>query len=416
MTTSTPDASSARLLVAVLRAQLGAGEHPDPAALRSCDWNELCALARHHAVTPLLHKAVEGWGTRVPEEPRRRTSLAYHTNALRNAGLQRFVAETGTALAAAAIPVLLLKGTSLLRTTYDDAGLRYLGDVDLLVDESDVPRAESVLRQTGFQRSGSPAKVHWPTCDFHVVYGRPGVQSIPVELHWRLFEDFLPYVFDLAEVRRRAVPAHGLPEGIFTMAPEHELAYLCIHLERHAVIYSSLIGRDDWFDLLVLPQGKGRLIWLYDVALYLQRHAAVVDWNRFVQDATQWGIAGRVAVVLELCRRVFTSTPPREVTEALRSQSPGLLERTVHGTLVATFRVAERERRGAPRSRVLRWLGPVANRAIGWGHMWRSIFAPAAYLRLQYPRDRSRLRRRLRHAERMIPEVCGAMWRKLGWR
>jgi hypothetical protein len=401
-------------LITALRAQLGSGEPPDAAALASCDWGEVCTLARHHALTPIVYKAIEGCGALVAAEALQQTRLAYHANALRNEGLQRFVAETGTALAGEGIPVLLLKGTSLLRTLYGDIGLRHLGDVDLLVDEHDVARAESLLARRGFRSSGPPPKVHWPTCDFHLVYRCAGVASIPVELHWRLFEDFLPYLFDLQEVRTRVVPAPGLPEGIFTMAPEHELAYLCMHLERHAVTYVSLVGRDDWFDLVVLPQGKGRLIWLYDVALYVQRRAAAIDWDRFVRDARRWGIGGRVATVLELCRRVFSVAPPGDVMNALGCESPGLLERSVHRALIAAYRAGERERHGAPRSRVLRWLGPVANRAIGWGHMWRSVFPPASYLALRSPRDGSHLRLRVRHLRKMAPEVWGAIRRKLG--
>ena len=43
------------------------------------------------------------------------------------------------------------------------------------------------------------------------------------------------------------------------------------------MVYRSLIRRDDWFDLLLMPQGLGRLVWLYDIALSLQQRASVLD-------------------------------------------------------------------------------------------------------------------------------------------
>jgi hypothetical protein len=61
---------------------------------------------------------------------------------------------------------------------------------------------------------------------------------------------------------------------MLTMSPEHELAHLCLHLERHALVYRSLVERPDWLQLLVMPRGLARLAWLYDVALYLQRRGS----------------------------------------------------------------------------------------------------------------------------------------------
>src|SRR5262249_62140295 len=119
-----------------------------------------------------------------------------------------------------------------------------------------------------------------------------------------------PCAFGLAGVQARARSLPDMPPGVFAMSSEHELAHLCLHLERRAMVYRSLIRRDDWFDLLVIPQGLGRLVWLYDIALLLQRRASVLDWDALVAMARRWAIEAHLHAVFELCRRAVGVGPP----------------------------------------------------------------------------------------------------------
>jgi hypothetical protein len=193
-------------LVALLRATLGTEEMPDPRQLAACDWRRLETLAAHHAVIPIVYRAVESRADAVPRAVLRRMWLGYRATVLRNRAVADLAADFGRRLSAASLSCVLLKGAALVHTLYTDPGLRHVGDLDLLVDERDVPRVASLLDVMGFRRFGRPLRTEWPTCEFHLVYVRDGHGSIPVELHWRLFEDYLPYVFDLSEVRRRALP------------------------------------------------------------------------------------------------------------------------------------------------------------------------------------------------------------------
>lgn len=72
--------------------------------------------------------------------------------------LVRFV-EIGTMLQRQGIDFLLLKGADLLTRLYGAIGLRPMTDVDLLLHESDLPRAEAILLASGFSREidGNPA-------------------------------------------------------------------------------------------------------------------------------------------------------------------------------------------------------------------------------------------------------------------
>ena len=362
----------------------------------------------------IVYRAVESRADAVPRDVLRRMWLGYRATVLRNRAVADLAADLGRRLSAASVSCILLKGAALVRTLYADPGLRHVGDLDLLVDERDVPRAASLLDVMGFRRFGRPLRTEWPTCEFHLVYVRDGHGSIPVELHWRLFEDYLPYVFDLAEVRRRALPVAGLPAGMLTMSPEHELAHLCLHLERHALVYRSLIERPDWLQLLVMPRGLARLAWLYDVALYLQRHGETLDWDRLVADARRWAIDARLRVVLELCERTLHVGAPAEVIRALGRRRPGFVEGGAHRAIIALNRVSESVgRRRAPSRRLLGWLDFLGDRATGWSHMWNSVFPPASYLAARHPGRAPTIRLRARHVATMMPPVLHAIGRRL---
>jgi hypothetical protein len=401
-------------LVALLRATLGTGEAPDLRQLAACDWTRLETLAAHHAVIPIVYRAVESRADAVPRHVLRRMWLGYRATVLRNRAVADLVADFSRRLSPASVACILLKGASLVRTLYTDPGLRHVGDLDLLVDERDVPRAASLLDVMGFRRFGRPLRTEWPSCEFHLVYVRDGHGSIPVELHWRLFQHYLPYVFELSEVRERALPVAALPTGMFTMSPEHELAHLCLHLERHAIVYRSLIERPDWLQLLVMLRGLARLAWLYDVALYLQRRGGTLDWDRLVGDARRWAIDARLRVVLELCERTLHIGAPAEVIRALGRGRPGFVERGAHRAIIALNRVSERvDRRWTPSRRLHGWLDLLGDRATGWSHMWNSVFPPASYLAARHPGHAPTIQLCARHVATMVPPVLHAIGRRL---
>jgi len=300
----------------------------------------------------------------------------------------------------------VMKGAALLRTLYDDQALRILGDVDLLVDERDVERADAQLQARGFKLSVSDhAEELGSRCHYSLLYCWQQPRTVPVELHWRIFERYRPYVFDLDAVRAQARPLPGMPPNVRVMAPEHELAHLCVHLDRHAITYRSLISRNDWRELLLLPQGLGRLAWLFDIALYLQRRSELIDWGRFVDTARRWAIDGRVYATLELSRRALGVGPPPEVLQALNHSRPQLVERIAHSVVLASHRANDTQRNASGRTPPPHWLTRLSGPTLRFAHTWISVFPPSAYLHARYDTPNAPLWLRGRHLREVVPEL-----------
>ena len=400
------DRVTAEIVLALLRASLGTGPLPDPTRLAQCEWRYFSILSRHHGVGPILYRALHERAASVPAEWLQIFKAEYVTNAFHNQLAQTSVDKIGARFSSQRIPVIVMKGAALLRTLYDDPGLRILGDVDLLVDEGDVERADSQLQAWGFKLSQSDnAEEVGSRCQYSLLYCWQLPRTIPVELHWRIFERYRPYVFDLDAVRAQAQPLPGMPPNVLVMAPEHELAHLCLHLDRHAITYRSLIGRTDWCESLLVPHGLGRLAWLYDIALYLQRRNELIDWDRFIDTARRWAIDGRIHATLEMSRRTLGVGPPPEVLQALHRGRPQLVERIAHSVVLASHRANEARRNANGRIPHPHWLMRLTDPTLRFAHTWTSLFPPSAYLRARYATPNAPLWLRGAHWREVVPEL-----------
>jgi hypothetical protein len=395
--------TTSELLVSLLRASLGVEEPPDPNRLAGCDWRHFERIAMHHGLGGIVYRGLRSYGERVPSWPLRTFKFQYVANAFRSREAAECVEQVGAAFETEGLRLVVMKGAALLRTLYDDPGLRIIGDVDLLVGERHVQQADALLKRIGFQAAPSHAEGRGPLCHIHRVYCRPESRALPIELHWRLFEPYQPYVFDLDAVWSQARNVSGAPANVSVMSPGHELAHLCVHLDRHAVTFRSLVERKDWLELLTIPQGLGRLVWLYDIALCLQRHGGLIDWDAFVDAARRWAMDERLYATLELSRRALGVGPPAEVLRALHRTQPRFVERLAHRVVFASQRANELAKSGSAPSERSDRLNRLSAHVQRFANAWVSTFPPNACLRARYAPGDAPLRLWGRHFRDVVP-------------
>jgi hypothetical protein len=317
--------SAADLLVALLRAELGSAPRPPAEAVAASDWRMLEQMAETHGVAPFLELLLAPFAECVPADARLRFELRAIGNRMRNRIVGALLHEIDAQFAAVGVPVLLLKGAALLHTLYGEAGPRALSDIDVLVPSGGLEEAGNALGEIGFAPMREPNE-HFFRRSMHTVFQRPQLRSIAVEVHWDLAEPYRPYAFDLDAIWSAARPLGSDGRALRTMSNEHTIAYLCLHLERHAIFYRHILDREDWFEMVVRGGVGSRLVWLYDVALCMRRWGAAVDWERLVECSNGWAIAPNVRAALQICRRVFLVEPPGNVIERLDAGRAGFVE------------------------------------------------------------------------------------------
>jgi hypothetical protein len=159
-------------------------------------------------------------------------AAAIHARAL---SLSSELARVADAFRSANIPLLALKGPVASQQLYGHPGLRLFADLDLIVNEPDTLRSESLLRELGYRdeermTAGQRATKH----RFH--NGTPFVndaRSTTVDFHWRFGHVQFPLALSFADAWARRVeldltgtpiPALGLTDlAIFT----------CSHAAKH---------------------------------------------------------------------------------------------------------------------------------------------------------------------------------------
>jgi hypothetical protein len=129
----------------------------------------------------------------------------------------------------AGISAVPLKGPCLAERLYGNAAMRVSRDLDLLVSQSNLPRAEAVLTAIGFV-PGAPD-------DYHRAWRR---ETTTVELHHDV-ENPLAFDFRIESALQRARPTTFQGVSASLLAPEDELLFLCLHAVRHRFERLSLI-------------------------------------------------------------------------------------------------------------------------------------------------------------------------------
>lgn len=267
------------------------------AAIRSAaagvtDWERFLRLVlRRHRIGGLVHDAMLSAEPAIPSPIAERLARRARRIARRNLLLAAETVRLQSALDAASIAVVTLKGAALAQLAYGSFKAKQTGDIDLLISPDRVDAALDVLDREGYALS-YPAK-HLSAAQRRAVvrYARE-VQlvrrggKLRVELQWRAAGN--PLLL-------KGVDAHSATQSVAladvgsvrTLAPDDLFAYLCVHGAQHA-----------W----------SRLKWLADLNALVSANAA--DIPRLYRHAQGVGAGRCAAQALLLCNRLFNLSLP----------------------------------------------------------------------------------------------------------
>jgi hypothetical protein len=281
------------------------------------DWEAVGVAIESERIGPLLHETVDAI---VAPPLAEQLYLSYHATALRNLLLLRELGTCLRALTTAAVPVIVLKGAALIETVYGNLSLRPMGDVDLLVRESDVTVTRRTLDGLGY--AAKRIETHpgaLTEYENEVALCKPGKLDTWVDVHWGLFDS--PYyqdriVMDWFWESARPAPIADVPALV--LGPEALLIHLCGHLALH--------------------HAHTGLLWWYDVAEALAAHRAEIDWPVLLAHTEEYGLLLPVRAVLSRAVDEWGAAIPAGVLHALRSLRESPMEQRIFADLTAAQR------------------------------------------------------------------------------
>lgn len=294
-----------------------------PAAV---DWNRLFGLGHRYSFLPLLYWRLQQQADviqSVPAEIREDLQTRYHMAISHSFAREQESIRIIETLEQSDVSVLVLKGGALAYTVYPRPALRWMCDLDLLVDRTDLEHAGKVLESLGYQHCPEPMEAINPfNTEFtgqtnYVMARREKLEA--VDLHWQLFSNEIferTIALDTQGLWARAVTFQLGPTEAFSLSTEDTLAHVCLHLSLHG--FGHLRG---YVDIMQLIEVGG------------------VDWNAFIDRVCSSRI--RTACYFPLWRAATTWHVPVP-TEVLHALQPGPLRRRLASWITRSEAVIER--------------------------------------------------------------------------
>ena len=252
-----------RLLVCCARTKIqpAIAEEIRMLAASPLDWDFLLSEAAENSVTPLLARQLPACAADLlaPSHLERLKDAA-RANAARSLMLAASLIKIVDAFRCEGIQAIPYKGPVLAAQAYGDVALREFDDLDVILRQRDMPKANDVMTTLGFR-----PKFPWifsPGKASALVPGeynyRDENRRLMVELHTELTLRHFPVPPDLDHLARRLVPVALSGHEVSTFAPEVGLPILCIH------------GSKDFWE---------RMSWIADIAEMVQAHPQL-DWDQ----------------------------------------------------------------------------------------------------------------------------------------
>lgn len=237
-------------------------------------------------VLPLVVRMLDATGSSDPDLGRM-AGMRRHAR-IRSMRVKWSATEAVGALGAAGVDVMVLKGTALSATVYDNTGLRPMADADLLVRPTDVPEADRVLRDLGYGGRGLDDRRH--------VFVRHGLEyarsdGAEIDLHWMPHRALAPRGIsrsfprlpweaavdgDEWWQRTRTIDLMGVP--VLAPSPTDVLLHVCLH---------GAFGGP-----------SSRLRWVTDADALLRVEGSEIDWDGLISQAERRRVSHTLAAAL----------------------------------------------------------------------------------------------------------------------
>jgi len=231
------------------------------------------------------------------------------------------------------IIVLPIKGVSFLWDIYPDYPARAMTDIDLLIKEEELLKAEEVFRGLGYRKELYGLKEdYWRRSQYHIAYYRDAAgRSMPdqeagdgaafIELHWSLdYKRRNQNIFPELWGRFRQLTTQQGP--IEVPSPEDALFSLALHNRRFG-------------NTLCLKN-------VFDLALLLDKYGDIFDWGYVFSQCRRYRMRNSVFFILQQVKHALGLEVPAGVLKELRIPS---WKKAVLGSLIEkeTFSLKRRK-------------------------------------------------------------------------
>ena len=296
-----PDARSRReadLLLACARTQITPriSDRIRAAVQQEIDWIGLIRLAMRHDVMPLLYRNLQFvCPNSVPESVFRPVRARYE---VQTAQAKRYAEELVRILSLfeeQGIPAVPYKGPTLAQRLYGDLSLREFGDLDIMILQRDVPRAQDLIRSYGYKFAylkSADKLTEYIRANRELQFYHP--DGTQLELHWRFALQLACVKHDPERFLQRFETISLAGAQVPSLPLEVYFLILAMHGTKHKWRQLKLIC--DIAEILGQPD---------------------LDWKYVLQEAEDLGLKRMLAVAALLAEDPLEAVVPAELAHGL---------------------------------------------------------------------------------------------------
>lgn len=304
-TSATSDRPEVELLLCCARTHIDTltAERIKTLLQQDINWEYLLQTALQHRVMPLLYRSLNTTCPEaVPQATLEHLRNLFYTKAQHNLFLTSELLKILNLFEAHGISAIPFKGAILAASAYDNPALRDFRDLDILIQERDVPKATDLLISQGYQPPNQLANAQEkPYVQFKQFLESAQYQGaydfvrndekVAVELHWSLTKKDFPFPVDFKHLWEHieSVPLAGTTVPNFS--PEDSLLFLCMHGSKHC------------FE---------ELQWICDIAELLRAHQGI-NWEQVMEQSRILGSERMLLLGLLLASELLGTILPEAV-------------------------------------------------------------------------------------------------------
>ena len=276
-----------QLMINCSRLQIGAKEQERIQALLrgGIDWSRFIRLCAWHGVLPMAYKALRKSGQLHGSQWQGQLQNEYRTNYARNLARCQALLKILDQAEQAGLRPVVFKGPALGVLAYDDIGLRQFSDLDLLLNQSDLPPFLEQLLGLGFTpcTASSPAGIKTLLANHGQVSLIRPKDQLQLDIHLELSPRSYRLPYDLNSMLANSVRMQLLNGQITSFCREDHFIICSLHGTLH-----------HWRRLKMLADLRA-----------LMRHPEGLEWQRIVSAVRSMRALGLVRLAISLMDQVF---------------------------------------------------------------------------------------------------------------
>lgn len=236
----------------------------------------------------------------LPQEVREKWQGFYYDNLKTNILALEQIVEIQDALKETGIKFILLKGSSLISTVYNNLGLRSFVDIDILVRKNDLPAIKSKLENLNYrlQDYKQVSLLERFGCA-DLPFLKEG--SLPLDIHWQLcqYERFKGIIkFNEEQLFQDAVYVDINNCRLLSLSKEDLFLYHSMHL--------ALVHKFWGFT------------WFYDLKAIIDYYQEDFDWSVLIDKARKSNLTTVVYYILFFYKNLLDKDFPSEILSRIK--------------------------------------------------------------------------------------------------